>query len=131
MKSMFANLQDEVAIKELLAECQLPSEDIRPDQLKHFFVLKEQDRLIGIIGLELYENMALLRSLAIRKEHRKQGLAGELVGRAEQYARASGIKTLYLLTDTAKKFFINRGYQKTERLTAPTPIDNLLSIYGR
>jgi N-acetylglutamate synthase-like GNAT family acetyltransferase len=52
MKSMFANLQDEVAIKELLAECQLPSEDIRPDQLKHFFVLKEQDRLIGIIGLE-------------------------------------------------------------------------------
>jgi amino-acid N-acetyltransferase len=75
--------------------------------------------------------MALLRSLAIRKEHRKQGLAGELVGRAEQYARASGIKTLYLLTDTAKKFFINRGYQTTERLTAPTPIDNLLSIYGR
>jgi amino-acid N-acetyltransferase len=122
MKIVFAGPQDEAAIKGLLAECRLPSEDIRPDQLKHFFVLKDQDRLIGIVGLELYENTALLRSLAVHATFRKQGLAGELVERAEQHARASGVKTLYLLTDTAENFFANRNYQKTERSAAPTAL---------
>jgi amino-acid N-acetyltransferase len=122
MKIEFAGPQDEAAIKGLLAEYQLPSEDIRPDQLKHFLVLKDQDRLIGVIGLELYENTALLRSLAIREAYRKQGLAGELVERAEQHARASGVETLYLLTDTAERFLVNRGYQKTERSAAPAII---------
>ena len=66
MKIEFAGSQDWAEIKELLTECGLPSEDIRPDQLKHFLVLMKQERLIGVIGLELYENVALLRSLAVR-----------------------------------------------------------------
>jgi amino-acid N-acetyltransferase len=124
MKIEFAGPQDEAAIKGLLAECRLPLEDIRPDRLKHFFVLKDQDRLIGVIGLELYEHAALLRSLAVLTKHRNQGLAAELVGRAEQHARASGINTLYLLTNTAEQFFSKRGYRKTERTKAPEDLQH-------
>jgi amino-acid N-acetyltransferase len=74
------------------------------------------------VGLELFGTVALLRSLAVVSSRRRAGLGSKLVAHAEEYARNKGIKTLYLLTNTAESFFKHRGYQSTARDDAPVAI---------
>lgn len=124
MKIEFADLEDWVEIKELLAECQLPSEDIRPDQLKHFLICRAKRQIIGVIGLEIYGNAALLRSLAVRAPYRGQGLARELVKQAERHALSDDVKKLFLLTNTAELFFAKQGYERVDRKLAPEALQN-------
>ena len=53
---------------------------------------------------------------------RRTGLGSKLVAHAEDYARNKGIKSLYLLTNTAEAFFKHRGYKRTGRDDAPLAI---------
>jgi hypothetical protein len=50
------------------------------------------------------------------------GLGSKLVAHAEDHARNKGIKSLYLLTNTAEAFFKHRGYKRTGRDDAPLAI---------
>jgi amino-acid N-acetyltransferase len=117
-----ASAEDELQIKQLLAECDLPHEDIAASHLKHFFVLRDGDQLSGVIGIELHGLVALLRSLAVKEERRCSGLGTQLVRRAEQHAREQGAEKVYLLTTTAERFFAWRGYHKVDRTTVPVAI---------
>ena len=72
-----------------------------------------------MVGLEQKDEVGLLRSLAVAKAWRRQGLATQLVNKIEKYARTQKVVTLYLLTLTAEDFFAARGSQKTERKSAP------------
>ncbi len=121
MELSFASAEDEERIKQLLAACGLEHRDIRPSQLQHFLTGKDESTLAlrAVVGLELKGNLGLLRSLAVAKAYRRQGLATQLVGKIEAYARAQKVTTLYLLTLTAEKFFTARGYHKTDRESAP------------
>lgn len=78
--------------------------------------------LQGMVGLELYGAVALLRSLAVAESKRGSGLGSDLVDCAEQQAVKHGAKTLYLLTTTAEDFFLRRGYAPAKRSGAPTAI---------
>ena len=122
MKPEFARSSDEPRIKQLLAECQLPFEDITPSHLHHFLVTRQATRLTGVIGLELLETFALLRSLAVGEPFRGQGIASQLTIQAEEYACTRDIKSLYLLTTTAESFFAKRGYQTMDRSRVPTAV---------
>ena len=112
----------ETGLKRLLNESQLISLDLTPEHLRHFFGLGTIEELEGVVGLELFGTVALLRSLAVVSSRRKAGLGSKLVAHAEEYARNKGIKTLYLLTNTAESFFKHRGYQSTARDDAPAAI---------
>lgn len=124
MKISFASIEDEKKIKEVLAAGGLTHEDITPSHLQHFLVLKDDPRLrlTGVVGLELRNNMALLRSLAVIEPRRNKGLATQLVREIENYARSQRVDTLYLLTLTAERFFARKGYRKTDRKSAPDAI---------
>ena len=76
----------------------------------------------GVVGLELFGAIALLRSLAVVSSRQRVGLGSKLVAHAEDYARSHGIKSLYLLTNTAESFFKHRGYKRTGRDDAPPAI---------
>ncbi len=115
---------DEAGIKALLAVCDLPYEDITPAHLEHFWVLRDGPRLAGTVGLELFEDVGLLRSLAVLEEYRGQGIGAQLAETAETYARARGVQALYLLTTTVPDFFARRGYQRTDRDAAPAPLQD-------
>jgi protein-tyrosine-phosphatase/N-acetylglutamate synthase-like GNAT family acetyltransferase len=78
--------------------------------------------LVGVVGVEVHGHSGLLRSLAVRADARGTGLGGALVDAAEQSARSHGIRRLYLLTDTAEKFFARRGFRRVERAVAPPEI---------
>jgi amino-acid N-acetyltransferase len=117
----FANASDEQPIKQLLAEAALPYEDIGKP-LQHFLLAKRRDSLIGVVGLEVLDDIGLLRSLAVASAHRGQGIGTLLYERMAAYAHLQGVKQLYVLTTTAEGFFNKRGFDKVDRSRVPEPI---------
>jgi N-acetylglutamate synthase-like GNAT family acetyltransferase len=110
------------AVKSLLAESDLPSSDLTADHLKHFFGCGPKERLTGVVGLEIYGEAALLRSLAVTQDCRGNGFGKALVAKAETYARSHGVTEIYLLTSTAERFFERLGYRPASREAAPETI---------
>jgi amino-acid N-acetyltransferase len=121
---------EESAVKDLLSASGLPIADISAQHLHHFFGFASGGKLLGIVGLELYDEVALLRSLAVASSRRGAGLGSDLVEHAERYARDHGVKFLYLLTNTAESFFIRRGYARVLREKAPEAIRNTKEFDG-
>lgn len=122
MKVEFARSSDEPQVKQLLAECELPYEDLTPSHLQHFLVLRDGTQVAGVIGLELLTKFALLRSLAVQAQFRRQGIASLLTKQAEEYARSCEVEAIYMLTTTAEDFFAKRGYYRVNRDTVPAVV---------
>jgi amino-acid N-acetyltransferase len=102
-------------ITSLLAASGLPTEDL--DDIPHLYVwLMEADGdVIGTIALERYGSEGLLRSMVVAPDYRSRGLARLLVARLEEDAKADGVATIVLLTQTAEGFFERLGYSITDR----------------
>ncbi len=107
-------------VVDLLTASQLPVSDLS-NRIQMLGVWKEA-QLVGVIGLEPYGDVGLLRSLAVDRSVRGTGLGGRLVEELESLAGSEGIGALYLLTTTAESFFEKRGYQCVPRETAPPGI---------
>jgi amino-acid N-acetyltransferase len=110
------------AARGLLEAADLPSSDLGDEQIKRFFYCGSADAPSALVGLEIYGDSALLRSLVVSSGARFLGHGSALVTRAEKHALASGVRTLYLLTTTAEPFFQRLGYERTERRLAPPAI---------
>jgi amino-acid N-acetyltransferase len=100
----------------------LSTEDIGPEMLEHFLVAHLGQALVGCVGLEVLEEVGLLRSVAVDEAHRGTGLGKELVAAMEEHAKDAGVRGLYLLTTTAEGFFAGLGYRKISREEAPSGI---------
>ena len=122
MNYSFAGKENESDIKQLLADCDLLHEDIGPALLEHFLLGWDGARLVAVVGLEIKNNSALLRSLAVDPAYRNRRIATTLVGKIEDHAQSLKVARLYLLTLTAEAFFTKRGYRKAERDSAPAGI---------
>jgi len=109
------------AIKSLLDSASLPSVDI-DKHLLNFLVLEKSGNLTGTIGMELYGNTALLRSLAIQKDYRNKGHGKELYSALISKAKKMNVINIYLLTETAEGFFGKEGFQKIAREQVPLSI---------
>lgn len=105
----------------LLSSEKLPTNDL-PSTLKNFFVMIENEELIGVIGLEIYGSYGLLRSLAVRPDSRNQNIAGKLVEQIEKLAIAKGLKEILLLTETAPDYFSRKSYKIIARAEMPAEI---------
>jgi len=103
------------AIESLLQSAGLPADDIRGISGLQTWVVEAGGSLRGAIALEPFGDAGLLRSLAIVPDARQQGLGRRLVARLESDARAAGVRTLVLLTQTAEVFFRDLGYQAVSR----------------
>jgi amino-acid N-acetyltransferase len=121
---------NEAAVKQLLSESGLPIEDITTQHLHHFFGCGSGLELEGLVGLELYGDVALLRSLAVASSKRGTGVGSGLVAHAERHARDQGVQSLYLLTTTAEQFFLRRGYARVPRDEAPAAIKGTKEFSG-
>jgi N-acetylglutamate synthase-like GNAT family acetyltransferase len=56
-----ASVTDHDAVRSLLERSGLPTEDIR-EHLPHFSLLLHDDRLLGVVGLEVHGDLGLLVS---------------------------------------------------------------------
>ena len=104
----------------LLKQCNLPTEDIS-DTTK-LFVITEGDEIIGTVGIEFYDNHALLRSLAVNNSDRSKGTGKMLVRFIEDFAKSNAINELFLLTTTAAEFFSRLSYSNIPREALPATI---------
>jgi amino-acid N-acetyltransferase len=126
---IFAN-PDESAVKQLLSESSLPISDITTQYMQHFFGCGSGPELEGVVGLELFSEVALLRSLAVASSRRGTGVGSRLVAHAERHARDQGVQSLYLLTTTAEQFFLRHGYARIPRDKAPAAIKSTSEFSG-
>jgi amino-acid N-acetyltransferase len=110
------------AIKDVLGAYRLPKDDITPEHLTHFLVIRQDGDLVGTVGLEKCGYYGLLRSLVVLDSHRGRGLGNQLTSEIETYARSCEVQELYLLTTTAAPFFTKLGYSVIDRGDVPIPI---------
>src|SRR5690349_15207350 len=110
-----AKRADLPAVRALLEIEQLPASDLDEQALDHFLVWREDSGVNGVVGLELYDDVAFLRSLVVARQARSNGAGAALTQAAERLAVQSGVTNLYLLTMTAERFFAARGYSKIDR----------------
>jgi amino-acid N-acetyltransferase len=112
---------DRAWVVALLRSCHLPGDDL-PVTLEHFFVARTEDQPLGVIGLELLGERALVRSLAVFPQCRGNGVAHHLWRLAQTRARQLGVRELYCLTTTAEAMFAHWGFHKISRDQAPDDI---------
>ena len=116
---------DKQEMLDLLSGAELPVEDLTDKIMKNFMVARGKDNtIIGVVGIEMYQENGLLRSLLVQPAYRGKGLGSKLTREIESIARSNGIKTLYLLTMTAADFFPKFEYQVVPRDRTPESIQN-------
>jgi amino-acid N-acetyltransferase len=109
------------AIIALLSEEKLPVTDL-PDSLHNFAITSEDSGVTGVIGLEVYGNYGLLRSLAVNRNFRNRGIANALLLHIEKFAVTINLKAILLLTETASGYFCKKGYSVVTRATIPAEV---------
>jgi amino-acid N-acetyltransferase len=110
----FANPADKNHIRRLLSECGLPTLYIHR-HLKSFMVAKVGKKIVGVIGVEVYGRVGLLRSLCVKKAYRDQGIAKMLNAKILAYVRIRKINRLYVFTWDAEKFASKLGFRKVDK----------------
>jgi amino-acid N-acetyltransferase len=92
--------------------------------LENFFFTGTDGAPSALVGLEIYGDAALLRSLVVSTAARTQGLGSALVLHAEEYAATHRVRSLYLLTTAAEAYFEHQGYRRIDRSEAPPSIQS-------
>jgi N-acetylglutamate synthase-like GNAT family acetyltransferase len=116
-----ATMADLPAVERLLGESQLPLDGVR-EALTGFLVAESGGALVGVAGLEVCCEHALLRSVAVVPAWRSKGLGRELVTRIIADAESRGIKALYLLTTSAERYFPSFGFTRITRDEVPADV---------
>jgi amino-acid N-acetyltransferase len=123
-------IKDASEVESLLTTSSLLTTDLHQNDKIQLFGAYQDENLIACIGVEIYDNTALLRSLAVRLECRSRGIGKKLSEHIEKYCQQKGVKELYLLTETADKYFDRLGYTKQKRQEAPESIKGTTQFSG-
>ncbi len=106
------------AIVSLLQSANLPVADL-PSSIANFILAVDGSRIVGVVGLEIYGEFGLLRSLAVEPAWRNQCIADKLIQQLEYQTRQLQLSAIYLLTETAEGYFERKGFHKTNRAEVP------------
>jgi amino-acid N-acetyltransferase len=107
---------------DVLGRSQLTDKDVA-EGWGHYFVVREDDgRVVAVAGLELHGESGLLRSVAVDEDYRGQGLGASLVEATMGRAKRVGLRSVYLLTTTARDYFARHGFADCPRDEAPVEI---------
>lgn len=123
MEARVVNSEHSLAVLlDLLRVCKLPYEDIRLENNLFVSYHDEAGRIIGSGGLEFYSPFALLRSVAVEESQRGNSIGKDIVSDLLARAQENSVHKIYLLTETAHDFFLNRGFQDVSRDNVPVEV---------
>lgn len=108
-------------IEKILQKEKLPYQDVNAENIQFYRAFSEAD-FVGIIGLEKFVDVALLRSMVVFDKFRNKGYRGKIINQILEEAAAKEIKEIFLLTTTAKEFFEKLGFEAVERSLVPDAI---------
>ena len=116
---MPARPTDRAAIAALLECYGMPTVGL-DEHLGSFLVVRDDDGgVLGCVGVEVYDDAGLLRSLAVQPDRRRLGLGFCLADAALALAAARGVRRLFLVTESASDFFGERlGFVAVPRAEA-------------
>jgi len=116
-----ATSTDLAAVEQLLTASSLPLDGVR-EALPTYIVAEAGGVIVGVAGLELCGEHALLRSVAVADGWRSRGVGRALVTRIIADAEARGLHALYLLTTTAERYFPSFGFRPITRDVVPADV---------
>jgi N-acetylglutamate synthase-like GNAT family acetyltransferase len=99
---------DRGAVESLLTQAPLPTDGLR---IEDTIVALSDGKVVGAVALERFGAAALLRSLVVAQEARKQGLGRKLVIAALEVARWAKVAEVHVLTEDAQRFFTPFGFE--------------------
>lgn len=92
------------------------------EKLRDFLVIKEKDEIIGVCALHiLWEDLAEIRSLAVKEEFQNKGIGSLLVKKALKEAKSFSIKKVFVLT-YIPEFFKKIGFKEIDKSKLPQKI---------
>ena len=93
------------------------------DQLRDFIVfVDEEDIILGVCALHIiWDDLAEVRSLAVREEAQGKGIGAELLGSCLEEAERFGIERIFALTYQAG-FFRKQGFTDIDKKELPHKI---------
>ncbi|RZT38661.1 GNAT family N-acetyltransferase [Cupriavidus agavae] len=109
LRIRLAQPADVSAIGAVLERCGLPVDDL-PRLACEFHVAVLESQLIGCACAQLFGDTAIIRSVAVLREWRDQGIATHLISAVMMRARANGIRRAVLLTSTCPSYFSRYGF---------------------
>lgn len=92
------------------------------ENIRDIFVCEKDRTIVGTCCLHiLWEDLAEIRSLAVRKQAQKEGIGTKLVKSALLEAKQLGVKRVFVLTYTPE-FFTRLGFKEIDKATLPQKI---------
>ncbi|MCL4457634.1 MAG: N-acetyltransferase [Nitrospirae bacterium] len=92
------------------------------EEIRDFFICEEDGIIKGVCALHiLWEDLAEIRSLAVKEEYQRLGIGKSLVKKCLKEARDLGIKKVFALT-YQPDFFKKAGFYETDKAKLPHKI---------
>ncbi len=92
------------------------------DNLRDFFVYEKAGKIVGVCALHItWENLAEIRSLAVRREETGQGIGKRLIEACLDEARELKVKRVFALTYIPEYFELH-GFRQIDKATLPHKI---------
>src|SRR5262245_34776042 len=116
------------AARALLTRLDLPLAGLEECLARSWVAEVPEGVLVGLAGVELYTDGALLRSVAVHPDWRGSGVGRTLVLHALDAARAAGARDVYLLTTTAERWFPRLGFAPIAREVVPARVQQSIEF---
>lgn len=92
------------------------------ENIRDFFIAEENNEIKGVCALHiLWEDLAEVRSLAVKKDSQKKGIGSLLVKKCLNEAKKLGIKKVFVLT-YIPEFFKKIGFKELDKSKLPQKI---------
>ena len=91
------------------------------ESLRDFFICRDGDETVACGALQLWSNLAEVRSLAVKESHWRRGLGTAIVRACLEEARTLGVKTVFTLT-YQPEFFERLGFHRVSKERFPQKI---------
>ncbi len=92
------------------------------ENLRDFVVAEEESRIVGVCALHiLWDDLAEIRSLAVKKDFQKMGIGKKMVERCLRETKELGIRRVFVLTYQSD-FFKKLGFSDTDKSELPQKI---------
>jgi N-acetylglutamate synthase-like GNAT family acetyltransferase len=116
-----ATFEDTEELISLFESINVPTDDVDPDFTK-FFIVREDSKIIGCVGLELFTGTALLRSFAIHSDHQDNEIGQVLIKKLIEEAATEGSDAVYVCSAGAPSFFLDLGFTGIDLDDVPSEI---------
>jgi amino-acid N-acetyltransferase len=128
LKIRKANVKDLKEVQKLINEFARREEMIPRsinelyENVRDFFVCEDKGKICGACALHvLWEDLAEVRSLAVKKEYQRMGIGRKLVKRCLTDAKGMGIGRVFVLT-YQPDFFRKQGFSGIDKSALPQKI---------